>query len=215
MIVIVDSGLANLKSIYNALNILGADAKISSDPIDIEQAQKLVVPGVGSFAEGMKNLYQLGLIEPLRKAVLIDKKPYLGICLGMHLLATRGHEFGSNPGLNIIPGEVKQFNFEDNLLKVPHMGWNNISVKKTHKLLDFLRKDKDFYFVHSYNFLPESIDCVLATCDYGGEFVAAIEKDNIIGLQFHPEKSQKNGMTFLEKFIEWNPEVNKTCLKNV
>jgi len=209
MIVIVDSGLANLKSIYNAVTILGAEAKISSDPKDIELAERIIVPGVGTFAEGMANLHRLGLVEPLRKALLVDKKPYLGICLGMHLLASWGHEFGTTGGLEIIPAEVKRFAFENNSLKIPHMGWNNIITQKDHPLLDYLKKDKDFYFVHSYNFIPASKDCIMATCDYGGEFVAAVAKENIIGLQFHPEKSQKNGLAFLERFIEWTPEVSK------
>lgn len=204
MIVIVDSGIANLRSIANAFEILGEDVIISREKNDIENAEKIVLPGVGSFAEGMANLHKYGLVEVLREEVLNKKKPFLGICLGMHLLGSKGYEFGTTEGLNFIPAEVKRFDLADKTLRIPHMGWNEVNMKKECSLFKDLGKDKCFYFVHSFNFVPVIQDCVLATCDYGGEFVAAIKKDNIVGLQFHPEKSQRNGLNFLERFIEWD-----------
>lgn len=211
MIVVVDYGTANLKSVANALQILGADVCISNKKEDIENADKIVLPGVGSFAEGVQNLRKLDLLDILRTEVIEKKKPFLGICLGMHLLADQGYEGGVNQGLGFIPGKVKKIELQDNKLKIPHMGWDNLCVEKENPLLNIGGKDSDFYFVHSYHFVPDSDEYILATCDYGGRIVSAIQKDNILATQFHPEKSQQNGLKLLEKFIDWKPFEEEKC----
>ena len=205
MIVIIDYGISNLKSVKNIFEAMGAKVVVSNKKEDIEKADKIILPGVGSFDEGIKNLRECGLIEILKKEVLEKKKPFLGICLGMQLLATKGYEGGENLGLNFIEGEVKKLDLPQEF-KIPHMGWDDIIVKKENKLINGIGKDKNFYFVHSYYFVPKSEDVVVATCDYGGEFACAIQKGNIFATQFHPEKSQKNGMQFVENFIKWDGE---------
>lgn len=205
MIVIIDYGISNLKSVKNILEAMGAKVIVSNKKEDIERADKIILPGVGSFDEGIKNLRELGLIEVLKKEVLEKKKPFLGICLGMQLLATKGYEGGENLGLNFIEGEVKRLELSEEF-KIPHMGWDDVIIKKESKLINGIGKDKNFYFVHSYYFIPKSEEVVVATCDYGGEFVCAIQKGNIFATQFHPEKSQRNGMLFIENFIRWDGE---------
>jgi glutamine amidotransferase len=204
MIVIIDYGISNLKSVKNILEVIGAEVIISNKKEDIEKAERIILPGVGSFDEGIGNLEKLGLIEILRKEVLEKKKPFLGICLGMQLLATKGNEGRENKGLNFIPGEVKRLKLKKEF-KVPHVGWDDIIIKKETPLFNGMTKDKNFYFVHSYYFIPESDECIVATCNYDKEFVCAIQKGNIFATQFHPEKSQINGMKFMENFIKWKP----------
>ncbi len=201
MIVVIDYGMGNLKSVANALTLLGQDVCISSKREDIRNAERIILPGVGTFSEGMANLRKLGLIETLHEEVIGKKKQFLGICLGMHLLATTGYEGGVTPGLNFISGDVKRFEVEQKELKVPHMGWDDIMIKKDASLFKDVRKDNTFYFVHSYCFIPRQQEAVIATCDYGNEFTAALRKDNILATQFHPEKSQQNGLAFLTNFL--------------
>ncbi len=201
MVVIIDYGMGNLFSVSNALKFLNADVKISSDPEDLKNADQIILPGVGSFPDGMKNLRALGLIEPLKEEVLIKKKPFLGICLGMQLLASAGEENEGELGLGWISGKVRKFILDENKFRIPHIGWNDVSIKKNDKLWDGIINPV-FYFVHSYHFVPENKNIISAICDYGEEFVAAIKKDNIFGTQFHPEKSQKNGLKLLENFLK-------------
>lgn len=205
MIVVIDYGTCNLKSVANALKLFGEEVKISNKKEDIINAERIIFPGVGTFSEGMKNLRDLDIIDTLNEEVIKKKKPFLGICLGMHLLATRGFEGGVCNGLNWIPGEVKKFELKENL-RIPHMGWDNINLKKESPLFDKIPKNKDYYFVHCFHFIPDSKEHIVSTCDYGIEFVSAIQKDNIFATQFHPEKSHQNGLKILENFIKWKPD---------
>lgn len=204
MIVVIDYGMGNLRSVAKALETVGADVLVSSSTDDIRKAERIVLPGVGTFGEGMKNLKELNLVKVLSEEILEKRKPFLGICLGMQLLAKEGHENGFNHGLGLIPAAVKLFDFRDNGLKVPHMGWDDINVALNSPIFAGLSNHPDFYFVHCCHLIPEKSDMVIATCYYGMDFVAAIQKDNIFATQFHPEKSQENGLRLLENFINWN-----------
>ena len=201
MITIINYNAGNIKSIQNMLKRIGAKSCISSSVDEIEQAEKLILPGVGHFDYGMKNLHESGLIEVLNKKVLIDKVPLLGICLGAQLLGNRSEE-GVLSGLGWIDMEVVKFD-ENKLpknLKIPHMSWNEIKIKKQSKLLEGLNDESRFYFVHSYHMKCNNENDILANTNYGYEFTSAVEKENIFGVQFHPEKSHKFGMRLLENF---------------
>ena len=203
MIVIVDYGVGNLGSIYNILKRIGAEAVISSDPAEIKKAGKLILPGVGSYDYGMEQIEKFRLCDILNEQVLTKKIPVLGICLGAQLFA-RGSEEGNKSGLGWIDMEVVKFNSAKLPpgLKIPHMGWNNINIKKGSPLFNDMYENPRFYFVHSYHFLPANPEETLSTAYYGYEFVSAIEKNNIAGVQFHPEKSHKFGMKLLKNFAE-------------
>lgn len=203
MIAIVDYGMGNLGSIVNMLKKVGAQSTISSDPQIITAADKLVLPGVGAFDNGMKNLAQRGLVELLNAQVLEYKKPILGLCLGMQLF-TRASEEGQLKGLGWINAQTVRFRFDQANadLKIPHMGWNTLRIGRPHPLLADLETDARFYFVHSYHVLCNDPDTVLATTTYGYDFASVVAKDNILGAQFHPEKSHKFGMKLLKNFAE-------------
>jgi glutamine amidotransferase len=203
MIVIVDYGMGNLRSILNKLQRMDAEAIISSKVEDIEKAEKLILPGVGSFAAGMDNLEKHNLIHILTKKVIEEKVPILGICLGMQLLTKRSEE-GNADGLGWIDAETKQFEFErnNNKLKVPHMGWNTIDIRRDSALLKGIPINSTFYFVHSYHVCCNGANSVVATTNYGYDFTSVIQKENIFGTQFHPEKSHKNGIRLLKNFVE-------------
>lgn len=202
MITIIDYNTGNIKSIQNMLKRIGAKSCISSNPLEIENAEKLILPGVGHFDYGMRNLQESGLIEVLNKRVLKDKVPILGICLGAQLLGNKSEE-GVLPGLAWVDMEVLKFDkakmAED--LKIPHMSWNEITIKKESILLSGLDNESRFYFVHSYYMKCNNEKDVLTTSRYGYEFTSAVEKENIFGVQFHPEKSHKFGMRLLENFM--------------
>jgi glutamine amidotransferase len=203
MIVIVDYGMGNLGSILNMLRKIGAEAKLSSAPADIEQADKLILPGVGSFDSGAKNLHAFGLVPVLSTKVLDKKTPILGICLGMQLF-TRKSEEGQLPGLGWIDAETVRFRIENRpeKLKVPHMGWNTVQIKREAGLFDHMFPDPRFYFVHSYHLVCHNEDDILSTTFYGYEFASSFGNANILGVQFHPEKSHKFGMKLLKNFVE-------------
>lgn len=203
MITIVDYRVSNLRSIAKALEVCGGNVCVSNKSEDIEKAERIVLPGVGAFVEGMKNLTDLGLVEVLSEQVLIKRKPFLGICLGMQLLAREGLEHGKHKGLNWLPATVKPFTLEDTILKVPHMGWNDVIPQSDSPLFSGLGMRTTFYFVHSYHMVCEEPEMITATCDHGGVFTAAIQKDNIFAVQFHPEKSQENGLQLLHNFLNW------------
>lgn len=205
MIVVVDYGMGNLRSVAKALETVGADVLVSSNADDIRKAERIVLPGVGTFGEGMKNLKELNIIETLSGEVLEKGKPFLGICLGMQLLADEGYENGFNYGLRWVPATVRTFDFEDNVLKVPHMGWDDVSVSTDSPLFTCIGNQPIFYFVHCCHLIPKNSDIVIATCHYGNDFVAAIQQKNIFATQFHPEKSQESGLRLLENFMDWNP----------
>ncbi len=199
MIVVIDYKMGNIGSILNMLKKIGAEAIISSDPEEIKKADKLILPGVGSFDAGMENLKNSGLIPAIEEKVINKKTLILGICLGMQLFAKNSEE-GISRGLGWIDAEVKKFKFSENSLKIPHMGWNSINIKKQGKLFENMPLDSRFYFVHSYYFVCQDKDNILATTNYGFDFPSIIRKGNIIGVQFHPEKSHKFGMQLLKNF---------------
>jgi len=202
MITIVDYKTGNLGSISNILKRIGVESVVTSDIQVIENSAKLILPGVGAFDTGMRNLESLGLIDVIKKKVLIDKTPVLGICLGMQLLSS-GSEEGSLPGLGFIDAVTVKFNFSNTEeFKIPHMGWNFIKQKKNSLILDGMYSDPRFYFVHAYYFRANSEADILATTNYEIDFTSAVEKDNIIGVQFHPEKSHKFGMKLLKNFVD-------------
>lgn len=200
MITIIDYGMGNLGSIKNMLKKIGIESEITNEIEIIRKAEKLILPGVGSFDKAMDNLDSLGLIEVLNDKVLVDDTPVLGICLGMQLLANSSNE-GEKKGLCWIDAQVLKFNI-DSCFKVPHMGWNNVVQKKECDLFLGMYANPRFYHVHSYYFKCNNNDDVLATTNYGGEFTSAINKGNIYGVQFHPEKSHKFGMKLLENFAK-------------
>jgi glutamine amidotransferase len=199
-IVIIDYNMGNLTSVANAIRFIGENPIISNKLVDIKGADYIILPGVGAFNDGIKNLKDLNLIDTLNEEVIKNKKPILGICLGMQLLAEEGYENGLNKGLGYIKGKVKKFDLKDKNLRIPHVGWNDVYFKKNCPLFSKLNKSEDFYFVHSYHLIPEE-DVITGVCEYGKEFVAVIQKNNIFGVQFHPEKSQRPGLQILKNFI--------------
>jgi imidazole glycerol-phosphate synthase subunit HisH len=206
MIAIVDYGMGNLHSVRHALATVGAgdSAKVTSDPKDLERAERIVFPGVGAFGECMKNIRASGLLPTLEREVLEKKKPMFGICVGMQVLASAGEELGTHEGLGWIPGRVRRLAGEG--VRVPHVGWNGARVTATeHEMFRDLPLDSTYYYVHSFVFEPASPSHVAAVCDYGEEFVCALAKDNIVATQFHPEKSQDAGLVLLERFLRWSP----------
>jgi imidazole glycerol-phosphate synthase subunit HisH len=203
MIVVVDYGVGNLGSIVNMFKKIGVKAVASSDPLVIEGAEKLILPGIGAFDAGMQKLNERGL-EPLLTRLVMEKKtPVLGLCLGLQLM-TRGSEEGRLAGLGWFDAETVRYKFgaEQAHLKVPHMGWNTIEIRKHHPLLSNLDVGSRFYFVHSFYVRCHHPDSVLAETDYGGYFHSIVGKDNIVGAQFHPEKSHRYGMRLLKNFAE-------------
>ncbi len=202
MIVVLEMG--NVGSIINMLKKIGEKAVASHDEAVIRQADKMILPGVGSFDMGMERLKNSGLIEKIYQHAIVNKKPLLGICLGMQLLGQKSEE-GNLPGLDLIPFQSKRFLFNDNgnELKIPHMGWDLVSFdNKISPILYGLELPQRYYFVHSYHAVCDNPKNILMTCDYGYEFSAAVFKDNIYGVQFHPEKSHNFGMALLRNFVE-------------
>ena len=200
MIIIIDYGLGNLLSIKNMFKKVGVrDVVITSDVKIIEKASKIILPGVGAFDNGMKHLQEYGLIKVLNKKALVDKVPFLGICLGMQLMTKRSEE-GSLPGLGWFDAITEKFQLKDSSLKIPHMGWNYVQNNNSENV--FLKEAKKyrFYFVHSYHVKCNNENDVLFTTNYDNEFNSAIQKDNLIGMQFHPEKSLHFGMDIFESF---------------
>lgn len=211
LLTIIDYGCGNIRSVYNAFNLISKQKKlkivISSNKSDIERSSHLVLPGVGSYETCINGLRNSNLIDSILKKVNIEKKPFLGICVGMQMLASKGFENGEFLGLNWIKGNVKKIKKSHELLKIPHMGWNNLLIKKENSFIKKLKEKIDrpsisAYFVHSYNFETEDSKNKIMTTNYGQEITAMVSKENIIGVQFHPEKSHKFGIKFLETFIE-------------
>lgn len=201
MVAVVDYGLGNLGSIANMLKVIGEKSVITSEKEKIAKADRIILPGVGAYDAGMTNLEQRGLVEFLKEQADYGK-PIMGICLGMQLLG-RGSEEGEKNGLGLIPFDNVRFNIPDNMnLKVPHMGWDIVDFKqKDNKLLEGIGENQRYYFVHSYHAVCDNAENVLMTCDYGYEFAAAVCKDNVYGVQFHPEKSHDFGMRLFENFV--------------
>ena len=200
MIVIVDYGMGNLGSILNMLRRVNAPAVISGNLAQVLGATKLILPGVGAFDQGMSNLRRLGLSELVTRKALEESTPLLGICLGMQLLG-RASEEGREAGLGLLDAQSVRFRADaDPRLKIPHMGWNTVALRKPSALFESMHLEPRFYFVHSYHVVCGAPGDVLAVASYGGEFVAAVEHGNVYGVQFHPEKSHKFGMKLLQNF---------------
>jgi len=212
-IVIIDYGSGNLQSVFNALELIKKSSDlilISNNPNDLKSATHIILPGVGAFGDCISSLKAIGgMVEELQNQVLKNKKPFLGICVGMQLLADFGFEYGEHSGLGFVAGDVvgidNKINGQNNTLKVPHIGWNNITIKKDskiqHPILDGIKDGEHFYFVHSFHFVTQDQNDVLATVDYGAPINAILAKENIVATQFHPEKSSDAGLKLLKNFI--------------
>jgi glutamine amidotransferase len=210
LLTIIDYGSGNIKSVYNAFNLISKKkfkVIISSKKADLKNSSHLVLPGVGSFESCINGLRNSNLVDTILKKVEIEKKPFLGICVGMQMLASKGFENGEFLGLNWIEGDVKKIEKINQNLKITHMGWNNLQIKKENYFIKKLKKkintpEISAYFVHSYNFHTKNSDDKIMSTSYGQEITAMVSKNNVIGVQFHPEKSHKFGIKFLETFIE-------------
>ncbi|HEV8322568.1 MAG TPA: imidazole glycerol phosphate synthase subunit HisH [Myxococcota bacterium] len=201
MIGIVDYGVGNLASVRNAFDAIGAPAELIRDSGGVARAERIVLPGVGAFGEGIAKLRAAGLVDVLRARVLDGGVPFLGICLGMQLLGRVSHEHGLHEGLGWIPGEVRRIAPADPGLPVPHVGWNDVTPRVGGSVLG--ERALAFYFVHSYHLIPEDSGVVVGTCSYGAEIVAAVQRGHVMGVQFHPEKSQRDGLAVLRRFAAW------------
>ncbi len=214
-VAIIDYGSGNLrsasKSFERAAHESGSDAEIvlTSQVDQVKQADRIVLPGVGAFVDCRSGIHQIaGMWQAIDEAVSVDKKPFLGICVGMQLMAERGHEHSITTGFGWIKGDVRAIEPEDKTLKIPHMGWNTLNLRKPHPLFDGIKtgdKGLHAYFVHSYHLIPEDREDILAEADYGGSLIAAVAKDNMVGTQFHPEKSQELGLRLIANFLSWTP----------
>jgi glutamine amidotransferase len=210
--VIVDYGMGNLQSVLNAFKYLNCNAVISDKIEDVERADAVILPGVGAFGEAMRNLKNIKMIDALNVHVMEKKKPFLGICLGMQLIVLDSEENGNHKGLGWIPGHVRMIKVPQQL-RLPHIGWNDVSFTKESPLFKHIINDSNFYFVHSFQ-----VECddryITATCTYGAEVTAAIQERNIFATQFHPEKSQENGLRVLRGFADYVESSEHTYLKN-
>jgi glutamine amidotransferase len=196
MIAIVDYGMGNLRSVEKGFLKVGVDAKVVTDSKAVDNADAVVLPGVGSFRDCMKNLEEMSLTEPILRSIQ-KGKPYLGICLGLQVLFTESEEFGIHKGFDILKGKVVRFQIN---LKVPHMGWNNAKIQRRPPIFDGIQDEAFFYFVHSYYVVPDDNNIVATTTDYGITFASMVWKENIFATQFHPEKSQEIGLRVLKNF---------------
>jgi len=205
VVALVDYGAGNLHSVHNALKAAGAEVTVTAEPNVVRAADRIVLPGVGSFkacAEGLAAIPHM--IEAMTERVQVGGAPFLGICVGMQLLADRGLEHGETPGLGWVPGEVRLIEPTDPAIKVPHMGWNDVAVLRRandHPVIE----EGEAYFLHSYHFAASDPHYIAAMTDHGQGLVAAVARDNILGVQFHPEKSQAYGLSTLRRFLEWYP----------
>jgi len=214
-VAIIDYGSGNLHSAAKAFERAAREegsrlaVKVTSKPEDLRQAERIVLPGVGAFADCRQGLVDIpGMIEALEEAVKARGKPFLGICVGLQLMAMRGLEHGLTPGLGWIEGEVRAIAPGDPALKIPHMGWNTLDLARKHALFEGIPTGEaglNAYFVHSYHLVPTGAETLVATTDYGGPITAFVAKDNMAGSQFHPEKSQKLGLKLIANFLKWRP----------
>jgi glutamine amidotransferase len=193
--------MGNISSVFNAVVKVGGSPKILVEPEEMREVDRVILPGVGAFADGMDKLRNGGWIPALEQAVRADEKPFLGLCVGMQLLADRGEEHGGSAGLGWIPGVVRRLIATDESIRIPHIGWNDLEVVKPHGLYRNLKTQPVCYFVHSYVFAPEDPSVISAYCNYGEKFGASLEWKNIFATQYHPEKSQECGLAVLRNFI--------------
>jgi glutamine amidotransferase len=214
-VAIIDYGSGNLHSAAKAFERAAREeasplaVKVTSKPEEVRDAERIVLPGVGAFADCRNGLARIpGMIEALEESVRMRGKPFLGICVGLQLMAERGLEHGVTPGLGWIKGEVRAIAPSDASLKIPHMGWNTLALRRKHALLEGIPTGEsglNAYFVHSYHLVPERPDALVASTDYGGPITAFVARDNLAGSQFHPEKSQKLGLAVIANFLKWKP----------
>jgi glutamine amidotransferase len=208
MIAIVDYGMGNIQSLSNAIRYIGSDVIITAEEKELQKADRIILPGVGAFGDAMASIRNRGLDKILFEQIIIRKKPILGICLGLQLFGKSSEEHGYHEGLGWLDARIVAFNIKTKV-HIPHIGWNDITFSHPDPLFSGLKEgEKDFYFVHSYYMECNNPLDVYATCNYGVKFVAAIKKDNILGTQFHPEKSQDNGIHVLRNFLAWTPGKN-------
>ena len=198
---IIDYGMGNIQSVKNAFELLNGKVEIISDPSNIKNADGIILPGVGAFSNAIKNLKERKLIEPLKEAVIGEKVPLLGICLGMQLLADNSEEGGNNEGLSCIAGKIRKIPHKEGY-RLPHVGWNDVTVKKKEPLFKNIIDKGSFYFVHSYRFECDD-EFVVATTNYGQSINAVVRKENVFGVQFHPERSQRKGLHLLANFVNY------------
>jgi imidazole glycerol-phosphate synthase subunit HisH len=208
-VALIDYGSGNLRSAEKAL-VRAADGRaeivVTHDPEFVASADRVVLPGVGAFAACMLALQaRSGVIEAMAEAVRVRGAPFCGICVGMQLMASRGHEFGVTEGLDWIAGDVRRLEADDPAIKIPHMGWNTLTGVVDHPVLLNVQAGQPVYFTHSFAIYPEDAKDVAASVEHGGVFPAAVARDNLVGVQFHPEKSQHAGLTLLANFLEWRP----------
>ncbi len=202
MLAVIDYGAGNLRSVLHALDYLGVESmRVVRAAHDLRGAEKIILPGVGAFGAGMQKLREQNLVQPIKDAINTGV-PYLGICLGMQFLFEQSDEMGDHQGFGVLSGRVTRFPDRPNL-KVPHMGWNTLQAERPSALLKGIEPQSHAYFVHSYYCVPANPDDVLLTVNYGAPFCAAVERDNIFGVQFHPEKSQRTGLQILSNFLEY------------
>ncbi len=203
---LIDYGAGNLQSVANALRAAGADSvEVTADPMKVRTADRIVLPGVGAFKACADALWAIpGMVDALNERVQVGGAPFLGICVGMQLPASRGLEFGTTEGLDWISGEVRLIERTDPAIKVPHMGWNDVGLGR-HDPASGLVEPGEAYFLHSYHFVPDEGHAIAAMTDHGGGLVAAVAQDNVVGVQFHPEKSQAYGLALLTRFLDWKP----------
>ncbi|MBN2654363.1 MAG: imidazole glycerol phosphate synthase subunit HisH [Nitrospirae bacterium] len=210
MIAIVDYGMGNIRSVEKGFAKIGADARITASPVDIANASAVVLPGVGAFRDCMENLERLELLSVIVRAIK-EGKPYLGICLGLQILFSMSEEFGLCKGLDVIQGKVVKFNFDAEQqtdsaaeqLKIPHMGWNTVSFSRRHPAFSEVADNAHFYFVHSYYVVPDDTSVTAGITNYGTDFTSVVWKDNVLAMQFHPEKSQTAGLSILKGFSDF------------
>lgn len=200
-VTIIDYGICNIDSIVRAVEKCGGNVTVSYKTTDLEKATHIILPGVGSYSVAMQNLSKLGLIKVIKEQTLKHKIPFLGICLGMQLLASKGYEGGETKGLDLIQGEIVMLKPDNLQTRIPHVGWNEVIFKQKSPLFKNIESGKDFYFVHSYHFKCKHNEDILAFTPYCGSFVSVVGRENIFGTQFHPEKSQRVGFEFLKNFL--------------
>lgn len=204
-VAIINYGMGNLGSVRRAFEEIGAAPIIANHPSSLYEVNRVVLPGVGAFAEGMAHLSHGGWIEALNDVVTAQGKPLLGICLGMQMLATVGHEGGLTQGLDLIPGQVQRLDDLGCKLRIPHVGWNEVRYRKDDVLFEGIADASDFYFVHSYAFVPQIAESLIATVPYGIDIAAVVRQGHVFGCQFHPEKSSKAGRQLLRNFLGYSP----------
>jgi glutamine amidotransferase len=205
MIAIIDCGMGNLHSVCHALDRLGAQVVVACRPEELQDAERIILPGVGAFGDCMTRLRGWAFTDALDHEVLQRAKPFLGICLGLQVLARDSEEHGQHVGLGWLPAQVRRLQPDAHGVKVPHVGWNDVVFRRESPLFAGLRPPSSFYFVHSYHLMLDDEALTVATCQHGATFTAAVQWQNVFAVQFHPEKSQRNGLRLLENFLAWKP----------